>query len=134
MRSTLSLLMLGVLANNHYFAFSLNDFAFLANLLYGWFYFHAVLPFLSSRLVLLSTPCDSALCGIVDRHLNGHLVTGQNFDIVHSQLSRYMSRYDMLIGKLDLEGCIGQCLNDYAFKFNYIILSQNNPSLHCLMC
>jgi hypothetical protein len=43
-------------------------------------------------------------------------------------------RYDVFIGKLDLEGRIGQCLNDYAFKFNYIILSQNNPSLHCLMC
>jgi len=38
--------MLGVLANNHYFAFSLNDFAFLANLLYGWLYFHLItIPF-----------------------------------------------------------------------------------------
>ena len=39
-----------------------------------------------------------------------------------------MSRYNMLIGKLDFEGCIGQCLNYNAFKLDYIILRQNNPS------
>ena len=39
--------MLGVLANYHYFAFSFDDFALFANLLYGWFHFHLILPFLS---------------------------------------------------------------------------------------
>ena len=87
-------------------------------------------PFLN----LFRTPGDTALFQVVNGNLNGYLVTGQNFDIIHTQLTRNMRRYDVLIGKLDLEGCIGQCLNDYAFKFNYIIFSQNNPSLHCLMC
>ena len=121
----LFLLVLGVLADNHYFAFSLNDFALFANLLYGWFNFHLIIPTLS---LLLCTPSDTSLGQVIDRNLNGYAITGQNSDIVHSQLSRNMSRYDMLIGELDLEGCVRQCLNDYAFKFNYIILRQNNPS------
>ena len=37
---TLSLLVLGVLANDHDFAVSLNDLALFADLLNGWFDFH----------------------------------------------------------------------------------------------
>ena len=117
--------MLGVLADNHYFAFSLNDFALFANLFYGWLNLHFITPTLS---LLLCTPSDSSLVEVVYRYLNGYAVTGQNSDIVHTKLSRNMSRYDMLVGKLDLEGCIGQSLNDRTFKLNYVILWQNNPS------
>ena len=39
-----------------------------------------------------------------------------------------MSRYYMLVGKLYLEGGIGQRLYYRTFKFNNIILRQNNPS------
>ncbi len=34
----------------------------------------------------------------------------------------------MLVGKLDLEGRVRQSLNHDAFKLDYIILRQNNPS------
>ena len=35
----------------------------------------------------------------------------------------------MSVGKLYLEASVGQCLNDYAFKLDDIILlCQNNPS------
>ena len=34
--------MLGVFADNHYFAFSFDDLAFLADLLNGWFYLHCI--------------------------------------------------------------------------------------------
>ena len=37
---TLSLLVLGVLANDHDFAVSLNDLALFADLFNGWFDFH----------------------------------------------------------------------------------------------
>ena len=121
--------MLGVLADNHYFAFSLDDFALFANLLYGWFHLHVITPTLS---FLLCTPGNASLVEVVYRYLNGHTVTGQNSDIVHTKLSRNMSRYDVLVGKLDLEGCIGQSLNDRTFKLNYVILWQNNPSSACL--
>ena len=76
--------MLGVLADDHYFAFSLDDFALLANLLYGWFNLHFITPTLS---LLLSAPGNASLSEVVNRNLNGNTVTGQNSDIVHSQLS-----------------------------------------------
>ena len=117
--------MLGVFADNHYFAFSLDDFALFANLLYGWFNFHFIIPTLS---FLLCTPGNAALGQVIDRNLDGHAVTGQYSDIIHAKLSRNMSRYDMPVGKLDLEGGIGQCLNYFTLKFDNIILRQNNPS------
>ena len=39
-----------------------------------------------------------------------------------------MSRYNMLIGKLNLEGCVRQSLNDNTFKFD-CVLRQKNPSV-----
>ena len=117
--------MLGVFADNHYFAFSLNDFALFANLLYGWFNLHFITPTLS---LLLCTPSDASFGQVIDRNLYGNAVTRQNSDIVHSELSRNMSRYYMLIGKLYLEGRVGQCLNYRTLKFDNIILWQNNPS------
>lgn len=52
--SALLLLVLRILANNHYFAFSLDYFAFLAHRLYGSSYFH----FVSS--LCFASPCDSS--------------------------------------------------------------------------
>ena len=73
--------MLRVLADNHDFAFSLDDLALLADLLYGWFNLHFIIPTLS---FLLCTPRDTSLVEVVNRNLNGHLITGQNSDIIHS--------------------------------------------------
>ena len=117
--------MLGVFADNHYFAFSLNDFALFANLFYGWFNLHFITPTLS---LLLCAPGYASFVEVVNRNLYGYAVTGQNSYIIHSELSRNMSSYYMLIGKLYLEDRVGQCLNYRALKFNNIILRQNNPS------
>ena len=117
--------MLGVLADNHYFAFSLNDLALFANLFYGWFNLHFIIPTLS---LLLGTPGYAALSKIVNRYLYGNLVARQYSDIVHSKLSGDRSRYYVSVGKLYLEERVRQCLNYRTFKFNNIILRQNNPS------
>ena len=117
--------MLGVFADNHYFAFSLNDFALFANLLYGWFNLHSIIPTLS---LLLCTPGYASLVKVVYRHLYSYAVTGQYSDIVHSKLSRNMRRYYMAIGKLDFKGGVRQSLYYRTFKFDYVILRQNNPS------
>ena len=46
--------MLGVLADYHNLAFSFDDLAFLADLLYGWFHLHCLYhTFLAKILVLL---------------------------------------------------------------------------------
>ena len=122
--------MLGVFADNHYLAFSFYDLALFADLLNGWFNLHFITPFLSEFVYirLFSAPCDSSLIEVVYRHLNGNLVTGQYSDIIHSELSRNVSRYYMLVGKLYLEGRVGECLNYRTLKLYYIILRQNNPS------
>jgi hypothetical protein len=117
--------MLRIFADDHYLAFSLNDLALLADLFNGWFNLHFIIPTLS---LLLCTPGYATLGKIVNRNLNGYSVTRQYSDIVHSELSRNMSRYYMPIGKLYLEGRVRQCLNYRAFKFDNIILWQNNPS------
>ena len=74
------MLVLGIFANNHHVAFSLDDFALFANLLYGRLNFH----FLNLPFELFLTPSDSSFREVVYRHLNGNLVTGQNTDIIHS--------------------------------------------------
>ena len=117
--------MLGVFADNHYFAFSLYDFALFANLFYGWFNLHFITPTLS---LLLCSPGYAALIEVVNRDLNSYAVTGQYSDIVHTKLSRYVCGYYMTVGKLYLEVGVGQCLNYRTFKFDYVILWQNNPS------
>ena len=76
--------MLGVFADNHYFAFSLYDLALFADLLYGWFNLHFIIPTLS---LLLCTPSNTSLSEVVNRNLNSYAVTGQNSYIVHSKLS-----------------------------------------------
>ena len=124
--------MLGVLANNHYFAFSFDDLAFLADLLNGWFYLHcSTIPFLLylDSAVLFRAPGNASLGQVINRNLNGYAIPGQNFNIVHTKLSRNMGCYHMSVGKLDLEASVGQSLNHYAFKLDdVILLCQNNPS------
>ena len=85
--------------------------------------------FLNLLYVLLCSPGYASLIEVVHRYLNRYLITRQYSDIIHSELARYMSCYYVLVRQLYLEGRVGQCLNYRAFKFYYIILRQNNPSL-----
>ena len=78
------------------------------------------------RRSLFASPGDSALGGIVDRDLDRHLVTEQDLDIVHAELSGDMGGYDHIVRQLYLEGCVGKNLNDSTLKFDYVILRQNN--------
>ena len=130
--------MLGVLANNHYLAFSFDDLALLADLLNGWFHLHCsyhsflALNFGSTlriSQILFCTPSDASLGQVINRNLDGHAISGQNFDIIHAKLAGDMGCYHMSVGKLDFEASVGQCLNDYAFKLDDIVLlCQKNPS------
>ncbi len=40
-----------------------------------------------------------------------------------------MCGHHVTVGKSHLEGGVGQCLFDHAFKFNNVVLRQKNPSL-----
>ena len=127
--------MLGILAYYHNAAFSLDYLALFADLLYGWFNLHCIIPYLSLRILLLlvaglfCAPSDAALCEVVNRYLNSYLITGQYSDIVHSELTGYMCVYYMSVRKLNLEVGIGQCLNYLTFIFDNIVLRHNFPPL-----
>ena len=72
--------MFRVFADNHYGPFSLDDLAFFADLLYGWFNFHLItIPFR-----LFSSPGYAALRQIVYRYFDGDLVAREDPYIVHS--------------------------------------------------
>ncbi len=87
--------------------------------------------FLSSWGLLLGAPGDAALGQVVDRNLDGHMVTGQNTDIVQTKLTRNVSDHRVTVGQLHFEGGVGQSLLNDALKLNDIILRQKNPSLSC---
>ena len=116
--------MLGVLADHHDLAFSLDDLALFADLLNGWFYLHCVNQTFLAVFCneLFCSPGNASLGQVVDRNLDGYAVTGQDLDIVHTELSGNVRGHDMTVRKLHLEAGVRQCLNDRAFKFDHVIL------------
>ena len=120
---SLSLFMLGVLTDYHDTTLALNNFALFANLFDGWLNLHFVtIPF------LFGTPSDAALGQVIDRDLDGYLITGQNPYIVHSELARNVGIYDVSVGKLYFEMCVGQRFQYHSLELHNIILRQKNPS------
>ena len=94
---------------------------------------HIVTAHISGKLrmnYIWILPGDAALSEVINRNLNGYLISRQYSDIMHSQLARYVSGHNVAVGQLNLEGCVWQCLNNSTFKFNNVILRQNNPSYH----
>lgn len=80
-------------------------------------------------LELFCSPGNSSFGEIVNGNFYRYLVAGENFYIVHTELARNVSGYDVLVRKLHLEYGVRQSLNYRTFKFNNVILWQNNPSL-----
>lgn len=80
--------MLRILADDHYVAMSFDDLALFADLLNGRLYFHSN-NHLSIKIysTLFGTPCDSSLCRVVNGNLHRNLISGQNLNIIHSELS-----------------------------------------------
>ena len=133
----LLLLVLGILANNHHVAFSLDDFALFANLLDGRLNFHCFIPFLSFRTILLFSPGDASLGEIVRGDLDRDGIAGKNFDIVHAKLARNVCGHDMTVREFYFECGVRQCFDYLAvFKFYKIVLWQNNHSylVRCTLC
>jgi len=120
---SLSLFVLGVLTDYHDTTLALNNFALFANLFDGWLNLHFVtIPF------LFGTPGNAALGQVIDRDLDGYLITGQNPYIVHSELARNMGIHDVSVGKLYLEMCVRQRFQYHSLELYNIILRQKNPS------
>ena len=131
--------MLGIFADNHYVTMTLDDLALFADFLYGRLYFHSILPpffcllscygttvFLwgGVRISALRTPRNPTFRRVIDRNFDRNLITGQYFDIVHSEFAGNMRGNDHIIRQLHLEGRVRQCFYDDTFKFDYIIFRQ----------
>ena len=91
--------------------------------------FTFILVHRSFQAFLLFPPGNATLGQVVDRNLDRYRVAGQNLNIVHAELARDMCGHDMTVRELYLECGVRKCFHDNAvFKFNQIVLSQNNPS------
>ena len=123
----LSLLVLGVLANDHDAAFTTDNLALLAHGLHGRSYFHSSKPFLSAFCVLncspgrlLRAPGDPAAGQVIRGHLHRNLVAGQDPNEIHSEFSGNMCQNRVSISNVNLERCIGQCFYHNTFHFDHI--------------
>ena len=75
--------------------------------------------------MLLASPGDPASGQIVRRHLNGHLVTGQDFDEIHSQLAGNGGQNGVAVADIYLEHCVGQVVGNDALNLNYVVFCQS---------
>ena len=141
-RLALLLLVLRVLADNHYAALAANDLALLTDRLYRRSYLHCFLPpskFLVGwdtgfpatagasvtkrlrPLLLLGTPSNTTAGQVVGRHLNGDLVAGENADKVHAELAGDVRQNLVTTRDLNLERGVWQRLYDGTFQLNYVV-------------
>lgn len=72
----------------------------------------------------LGSPGDSAFGGVIDGYFHRNLITGQDLDIIHSELAGNMGRHDHVVRELYFERSVRQCFHDRTLEFNYVILRQ----------
>ena len=56
---------------------------------------------------LFRSVSDASFVQVIHRHLDGHLVAQQNFDIIHADFAGNGGSDDMIIGKLNFESGVG---------------------------
>ena len=74
--------------------------------------------------MLLASPGDPASGQIIRRHLNSYLVTGQDFDEIHTELAGNVGQNDVAIADIHVEHSIRQRIGYDAFNLNYVVLCQ----------
>ena len=74
--------------------------------------------------LLLASPGDAAARQIVRRHLNRDLVTGEDSDKVHPELSGDVRQDDVAVADINPERRVGQGFDDRALQFDYIVFCQ----------
>ena len=70
------------------------------------------------------SPNNSSNSQIIGRNLNFYLITGQDFDKIHSQLAGNMRQNRVSIADIDLEHRVRQCICNDALKFDYVVFCQ----------
>ena len=82
------------------------------------------IPTISTGNILLASPGDAAARQIVRRHLNRNLVTGEDSDKVHPELSGDVRQDDVAVANVNPERRVGQGFNNRALQFDYIVFCQ----------
>ena len=68
---------------------------------------------------------------IIGRHLNGYLVTGQDFNEIHTELAGNVCLNDVSIADIYIKHSIRQCIHYDALDLDYVVFCQaiNLPGL-----
>ena len=61
---------------------------------------------------------------IIGRHLNSYLVTGQDFNEIHTELAGNVCQNDVSIADIYIEHSIRQCIGYDALNLDYVVLCQ----------
>ena len=61
---------------------------------------------------------------VIGRHLNSYLVTGQDFDEIHTELAGNVCQNNVTVSDIHIKHCIGQCIGYDALNLNYVVLCQ----------
>ncbi len=75
-------------------------------------------------LVLLASPSDPTAGQIIRGHLNGYLVTGQDFDKVHPELAGNVCQNGVSVTDIYIEHSIRQRIRYDALNFDYVVFCQ----------
>ncbi len=81
-------------------------------------------PIRPADLVLLIPVRDAPSIQIVDRKFNGHFVSRQYFDVMHTHLAGYVRQYLVAVFKLYPKHCVWQRLKDGALELDDILFGQ----------
>ena len=73
---------------------------------------------------LLASPGDPALGQIIGRHLNSYLVTGQDFNEIHTELAGNVCQNDVSVADVHIEHSVGQCIGYDALNLDYVVFCQ----------
>lgn len=109
--------MFGILTDNPNHTFAADYPTVVAHLFNGCPHLHN-----NSLLVPISNPSPRQ---IIRGQLNRHLVSGENFNKMHSHLARNVSQNHMTLIQLHMEGCVGQRLHHRTVNLYRFFLSQN---------
>ena len=127
----LTLLVLGVLADDHDAAFALDDLALLANRFHRGSDFHFyislnVVEILAEAdfLLVLGAPGDAPPGQIVHGQFHGYLVSRQDPDVVHTEFAGNGGQDLMSVLESNLEHRVGVCVGHNAFYFKNILFGQ----------
>src|SRR5688572_29377799 len=110
----LPLLVPRILAADHpHHALALDDLAVAADAFHRCEHFHVC-----SFFRLFCAEHDTAARQIVRRQFHGHLVAGQDADVVHAHLPGDVPEHDMAVLELHSECCVRQGLHDLALHLD----------------